>query len=102
MRSEGAIAIAAALREGLPILKVRQKCVNINIMCNISQCVFNVHKTSMRVCYVNLFVHLCDYVAQELNLSFGELSEAAALVVARCVKDKCYLEKLDLNGMTLS
>lgn len=56
----------------------------------------------MRVCYVNLFVHLCDYVAQELNLSFGELSEAAALVVARCVKDKCYLEKLDLNGMTLS
>lgn len=37
-------------------------------------------------------------ILKELNLSFGELSEAAALVVARCVKDKCYLEKLDLNG----
>ncbi|XP_062382472.1 ran GTPase-activating protein 1b [Sardina pilchardus] len=37
-------------------------------------------------------------ILKELNLSFGELSEAAALVVARCVKDKTQLEKLDLNG----
>ncbi|XP_041939538.1 ran GTPase-activating protein 1b [Alosa sapidissima] len=37
-------------------------------------------------------------ILKELNLSFGELSEAAALVVARCVKDKPQLEKLDLNG----
>ncbi|XP_012670115.2 ran GTPase-activating protein 1b [Clupea harengus] len=37
-------------------------------------------------------------IVKELNLSFGELSEAAALVVARCVKDKTHLEKLDLNG----
>ncbi|KAL2078072.1 hypothetical protein ACEWY4_025757 [Coilia grayii] len=37
-------------------------------------------------------------ILKELNLSFGELSEAAALVVAKCVKHKTHLEKLDLNG----
>lgn len=36
---------------------------------------------------------------QELNLSFGEITEAAALVVAQAVADKADLEKLDLNGM---
>uniref|UniRef100_A0A8C1LBP9 Ran GTPase-activating protein 1 n=1 Tax=Cyprinus carpio TaxID=7962 RepID=A0A8C1LBP9_CYPCA len=55
VRSEGAIAIAAALREGLPFLR-------------------------------------------ELNLSFGEICEAAAVVVAKAVRSKADLEKLDLNG----
>ncbi|KTG25159.1 hypothetical protein cypCar_00006044 [Cyprinus carpio] len=55
VRSEGAIAIAAALREGLPFLR-------------------------------------------ELNLSFGEICEAAAVVVAKAVQSKADLEKLDLNG----
>uniref|UniRef100_A0AAY5L9H0 Ran-GTPase activating protein 1 C-terminal domain-containing protein n=1 Tax=Esox lucius TaxID=8010 RepID=A0AAY5L9H0_ESOLU len=58
VRSEGAIAISAVLREGLPILK-------------------------------------------ELNLSFGEITEAAALVVAQAVQDKPHMEKLDLNGNCL-
>ncbi|KAG7226509.1 hypothetical protein INR49_003830 [Caranx melampygus] len=58
VRSEGAIALAAVLREGLPILK-------------------------------------------ELNLSFGEITEAAALVVARAVMDKPHMEKVDLNGNCL-
>uniref|UniRef100_A0A8C9RZF9 Ran GTPase activating protein 1b n=1 Tax=Scleropages formosus TaxID=113540 RepID=A0A8C9RZF9_SCLFO len=58
VRSQGAVAIAGALREGLPILK-------------------------------------------ELNLSFGEITEDAALVVARAVQDKAQLEKLDLNGNCL-
>ncbi|XP_076856496.1 ran GTPase-activating protein 1b [Brachyhypopomus gauderio] len=40
-------------------------------------------------------------VLKELNLSFGEISEAAALVVARAVRDKPDLEKLDLNGNCL-
>ena len=35
---------------------------------------------------------------QELNLSFGEITEAAALVVAQAVKDKAHMVKLDLNG----
>lgn len=35
---------------------------------------------------------------QELNLSFGEITEAAALVVAQAVKDKPHMVKLDLNG----
>lgn len=58
VRSEGAIALAAVLREGLPILK-------------------------------------------ELNLSFGEITEAAALVVAQAVTDKPHMEKVDLNGNCL-
>lgn len=35
---------------------------------------------------------------QELNLSFGEITEEAALAVAHAIKDKSQLEKLDLNG----
>ncbi|XP_051770080.1 ran GTPase-activating protein 1b [Ctenopharyngodon idella] len=35
---------------------------------------------------------------RELNLSFGEICEAAALVVAKAVRGKADLEKLDLNG----
>lgn len=38
---------------------------------------------------------------QELNLSFGEITEEAALAVAQAVKDKDQLEKLDLNGTNL-
>ncbi|XP_026132527.1 ran GTPase-activating protein 1b isoform X1 [Carassius auratus] len=35
---------------------------------------------------------------RELNLSFGEICEAAAVVVAKAVRGKSDLEKLDLNG----
>uniref|UniRef100_A0A671LAW0 Ran GTPase-activating protein 1 n=1 Tax=Sinocyclocheilus anshuiensis TaxID=1608454 RepID=A0A671LAW0_9TELE len=35
---------------------------------------------------------------RELNLSFGEICEAAAVVVAKAVQGKADLEKLDLNG----
>lgn len=35
---------------------------------------------------------------RELNLSFGEITEAAALVVAKAAQEKADLEKLDLNG----
>ncbi|KAL0983987.1 hypothetical protein UPYG_G00135550 [Umbra pygmaea] len=38
---------------------------------------------------------------KELNLSFGEITEAAALVVAQAVRDKPLMEKLDLNGNCL-
>uniref|UniRef100_A0A8C7V891 Ran GTPase activating protein 1 n=1 Tax=Oncorhynchus mykiss TaxID=8022 RepID=A0A8C7V891_ONCMY len=58
VRSEGAIAIAEAITEGLPILK-------------------------------------------ELNLSFGEITGEAALLVAQSVEGKATLEKLDLNGNCL-
>uniref|UniRef100_A0A3P9JMP6 Ran GTPase-activating protein 1 n=1 Tax=Oryzias latipes TaxID=8090 RepID=A0A3P9JMP6_ORYLA len=34
----------------------------------------------------------------ELNLSFGEITEEAALAVAHAVKDKEQLQRLDLNG----
>ncbi|XP_054616012.1 ran GTPase-activating protein 1a isoform X1 [Dunckerocampus dactyliophorus] len=37
-------------------------------------------------------------ILKELNLSFGEITEEAALAVAHAVKDKDQLEKLDLNG----
>ncbi|KAI4873477.1 hypothetical protein NFI96_032560, partial [Prochilodus magdalenae] len=40
-------------------------------------------------------------VLKELNLSFGEISEAAAFVVAKAVQDKADLQKLDLNGNCL-
>lgn len=38
---------------------------------------------------------------QELNLSFGEITEEAALAVAHAVKDKEQLQRLDLNGTSL-
>ncbi|XP_056627591.1 ran GTPase-activating protein 1b isoform X2 [Triplophysa dalaica] len=38
---------------------------------------------------------------RELNLSFGEITETAALIVAKAVQDKADLEKLDLNGNCL-
>ncbi|XP_077481251.1 ran GTPase-activating protein 1b [Stigmatopora argus] len=37
-------------------------------------------------------------VLKELNLSFGEITEAAALILARALADKPLLEKVDLNG----
>ncbi|XP_008299154.1 ran GTPase-activating protein 1-like isoform X1 [Stegastes partitus] len=40
-------------------------------------------------------------ILKELNLSFGEITEAAALVVAHAVMDKPYMEKVDLNGNCL-
>ncbi|XP_022612724.1 ran GTPase-activating protein 1-like isoform X2 [Seriola dumerili] len=40
-------------------------------------------------------------ILKELNLSFGEITEDAALAVAQAVKDKDQLEKLDLNGNCL-
>ncbi|XP_064179890.1 ran GTPase-activating protein 1b [Anguilla rostrata] len=40
-------------------------------------------------------------ILKELNLSFGEVAEEAALAVARAVQDKPHLEKLDLNGNCL-
>lgn len=40
-------------------------------------------------------------VLTELNLSFGEITEAAALVVAQNAAEKPHLEKLDLNGNCL-
>ncbi|XP_068439361.1 ran GTPase-activating protein 1b [Clinocottus analis] len=40
-------------------------------------------------------------ILKELNLSFGEITEAAALVVAQAVMDKPDMEKVDLNGNSL-
>ncbi|XP_072530646.1 ran GTPase-activating protein 1a isoform X2 [Salminus brasiliensis] len=37
-------------------------------------------------------------ILKELNLSFGEIAEEAAVAVAKAVKHKDQLEKLDLNG----
>uniref|UniRef100_A0A3B3S795 Ran GTPase activating protein 1 n=1 Tax=Paramormyrops kingsleyae TaxID=1676925 RepID=A0A3B3S795_9TELE len=38
-------------------------------------------------------------ILKELNLSFGEIKEEAALMVAKAVRNKALLEKLDLNGI---
>ncbi|XP_054454845.1 ran GTPase-activating protein 1b [Anoplopoma fimbria] len=40
-------------------------------------------------------------ILKDLNLSFGEITEAAALVVAQAVMDKPDMEKVDLNGNSL-
>uniref|UniRef100_A0A673J2R4 Ran GTPase-activating protein 1 n=1 Tax=Sinocyclocheilus rhinocerous TaxID=307959 RepID=A0A673J2R4_9TELE len=40
-------------------------------------------------------------ILKELNLSFGEITEGAALEVARSVQHKDQFEKLDLNGNSL-
>ncbi|KAL7883543.1 hypothetical protein SRHO_G00012010 [Serrasalmus rhombeus] len=40
-------------------------------------------------------------ILKELNLSFGEITEEAALAVAKAVERKDQLEKLDLNGNCL-
>ncbi|XP_029953558.1 ran GTPase-activating protein 1b [Salarias fasciatus] len=40
-------------------------------------------------------------ILKELNLSFGEITEAAALVLAQAVMDKSHMEKVDMNGNCL-
>ncbi|KAJ3607934.1 hypothetical protein NHX12_024985 [Muraenolepis orangiensis] len=40
-------------------------------------------------------------VLKELNLSYGEITEAAALLVAQAVLEKPQMEKVDLNGNCL-
>uniref|UniRef100_A0A8C4HKR3 Ran GTPase-activating protein 1 n=1 Tax=Dicentrarchus labrax TaxID=13489 RepID=A0A8C4HKR3_DICLA len=40
-------------------------------------------------------------ILKELNLSFGEITEAAALVVAQAVTANPHMEKVDLNGNCL-
>ncbi|KAJ8406667.1 hypothetical protein AAFF_G00295830 [Aldrovandia affinis] len=40
-------------------------------------------------------------ILKELNLSFGEIGEAAALELVQAVQDKAQLERLDLNGNCL-
>ncbi|XP_060884053.1 ran GTPase-activating protein 1b [Labrus mixtus] len=40
-------------------------------------------------------------ILKELNVSFGEITEAAALVVAQAIIDKPHMEKVDLNGNCL-
>lgn len=49
-------------------------------------------------CVISFLSFLFLIFSQELNLSFGEITEEAALMVARAIKDKSQLEKLDLNG----
>lgn len=84
VRCEGAIALAGVLREGLPVLRVSSP----PVFCPSSCPQQSDHRTD-----ISRF--------QELNLSFGEITEAAALVVARAVKDKPHMETLDLNGNCL-
>lgn len=86
VRCEGAIALAAVLREGLPVLKVSWPSDF-----RLFTCVFSVYSLVTVLCHVSCF--------QELNLSFGEITEAAALVVAQAVMDKPDMERVDLNGM---
>lgn len=88
MRPSGAVAIAESISEGLPILKVtlEEKYINNYALLLI------VDNTA--VCNLLLVCIFC----QELNLSFGEITEEAALAVAHAIKDKSQLEKLDLNG----
>lgn len=88
VRPSGAVAIAESISEGLPILKVTLEENSINYSSLLSIVDNNA------VCN---FLFFC----QELNLSFGEITEEAALAVAHAIKDKGQLEKLDLNG-TLS
>lgn len=86
VRSEGAIALAAVLRGGLPVLQVSSPS-NFSLFTYT----FSVNGLITVLRHVSCF--------QELNLSFGEITEAAALVVAQAVMDKPYMERVDLNGM---
>ena len=83
VRSEGAIALAAVLREGLPVLRVSTTTnPSFFFLMYVSVSCIN----SLITCF------------QELNLSFGEITEAAALVVAQAVTEKPHIERVDLNG----
>lgn len=87
VRCEGAIALAAVLRDGLPILKVRSReSSGLSPYLSALSSTILLQQSVLLPCL------------QELNLSFGEIAEAAALVVAKAVMDKPYMEKLDLNG----
>ncbi len=86
VRSEGAVALAAVLREGLPVLKVSSP----SNFGPLHFCVFSFNNPITELSRVPFI--------QELNVSFGEITEAAALVMAEAVKDKPHMEKVDLNG----
>lgn len=88
MRPSGAVAIAESISEGLPVLKVtlEEKYIDNYALLIIVD--------KVAVCNLLLVCIFC----QELNLSFGEITEEAALAVAHAIKDKSQLEKLDLNG----
>lgn len=79
VRSEGAIALAAVLTEGLPVLKVSET-------------------SGSSVPEPFMVLHGALVCLQELNLSFGEITAGAALVVAQAVLDKPHMEKVNLNG----
>lgn len=74
------MALAAVLREGLPTLRVgflAGLCVAAG-------------STPLSCAALSPL--------QEVNLSFGEITEAAAMAVAQAVADKPSMEKVDLNG----
>lgn len=95
MRPSGAVAIAESISEGLPILKVilEEKYINYYALLYVDK---------ITVCNFLLVCIVCIFFYQELNLSFGEITEKAALAVADAIKDKSQLEKLDLNGTHFS
>lgn len=56
------------------------------------------HYSKWQITLQNVISFFSVFLSQELNLSFGEITEEAALAVAHAIKDKSQLEKLDLNG----
>lgn len=64
-------------------------------------CGFMEHGISLSIHLTFLSESIFFGVCQELNLSFGEITEEAALTVANAVKNKSNLKKLDLNGTNL-
>uniref|UniRef100_A0A8C7CVR8 Ran GTPase activating protein 1b n=1 Tax=Oncorhynchus kisutch TaxID=8019 RepID=A0A8C7CVR8_ONCKI len=72
---------------------------------------FQVQTNGHKLCSLEVHMCVCGWIThsclivhscfQELNLSFGEITEAAALVLAQAVQDKPHMEKLDLNGNCL-
>lgn len=96
VRPSGAVAIAESISEGLPILKVTLKENSINKMAIL----FILDHFAM--CNFLLFCFFVVFFCQELNLSFGEITEEAALAVAHAIKGKSQLEKLELNGTLTS
>lgn len=87
VRPSGAVAIAESISEGLPILKVTFRENSALIIVD--------HSALWNFIFLSFLILI---VCQELNLSFGEITEEAALAVANAMKDKSQLEKLDLNG----
>lgn len=81
LKTEGALAIADALREGHLKLRVRSNSL-FNMVLNI---------------FIRIEIHM-KFNFQELHLGFNEICKEGGIALAEAMENKLCLQRLELNG----